>query len=419
MDTMKDIGIDQTNSTNNYTFKKVVQGKPYTKKNYVLKNIFRSLAIISLLAAFIIGKTWNRIDYHSFLSEKLHNTNLLKIDEQTYYYEDSDHTLTYFPLGKERGYGGALTVATNINNEGIIDNIIVMEHNETVSFFNKITNRGFFKQFIGRNISDALIEDQDIDIISGATISSVAFAKAIRTSSHKIGIDYYGFSYPVESVIYSLGIKDLLLFILFALSIWAIYSGKKSIRYMALGLSLVSLGFYFNSALSISHFGGLLLGQLPSFHSSIFIWLLLFGTIGFAFITKKNVYCHSMCPFHAVEVILVKIGGFKISFPKKLQKPIRNTSNMLLWSSLLIIFLADNPTIAAFEPFAMIFGLEGVGIQWYILPAVLVGILFITDFFCRYFCPVGRSFKYIIEIRRWIDRNLISRSYPILKKNKK
>ena len=92
---MKDIGIDQTKSTNNYTFKKVVQGKPYTKKNYVLKNIFRSLAIISLLAAFIIGKTWNRIDYHSFLSEKLHNTNLLKIDEQTYYYEDSDHLLRF------------------------------------------------------------------------------------------------------------------------------------------------------------------------------------------------------------------------------------------------------------------------------------------------------------------------------------
>jgi hypothetical protein len=37
-----------------------------------------------------------------------------------------------------------------------------------------------------------------------------------------------------------------------------------------------------------------------------------------------------MCPFHAVEIILVKIGDFKIGFPKKFQKPIRKTAKVLL-----------------------------------------------------------------------------------------
>jgi len=267
----------------------------------------------------------------------------------------------------------------------------------------RITNQGFFKQYQGKSVDDPLKIGVDVDHVSGATISSVAFNNAIRSSAHDLGSVYYSMTYPKESIKWNIGLKELILMILFSLAIWAVYSGDKKIRYLSLAISLVFMGFYFNSALSISHFGSLITGQLPDPHINLFIWLLLFGTIGFAFISKKNVYCHSMCPFHAIEIILVKIGGFKIGFPKKFQKPIRMTAKALLWLSLMIIFLADNPTIAAYEPFAMIFGLEGVGIQWYILPAVLVGVLFITDFFCRYFCPVGNTLKYIIALRKWFD----------------
>ena len=374
------------------------KGKRSNKKN-LLSNIITGFAIASLVFAFIYGKLFGQIDKSESLANSISDNEIVSLGNDAYLY-DSDK---YLMIAEENGYGGKLMLTPVISAHGIIDNILVLDHKETFSYYMRIKKDGFFKQYIGKSIEEPLILGQDIDQVSGATISSEAFNKAIRNASHELGMKYYEISYPKEEIKWNIGFKELMLMILFCLAIWAVYSGDKRVRYLALAVSLVFMGFYYNSALSISHFGNLLTGQMPDPHINLFIWLLLFGTIGFAFFTKKNVYCHSMCPFHTVEMILVKIGGFKIGFPKKYQKPIRKTAKVLLWASLMIIFLADNPTIAAYEPFAMIFGLEGVGIQWYILPAVLVGALFITDFFCRYFCPVGNSFKYVISFRKWID----------------
>ena len=110
-----------------------------------------------------------------------------------------------------------------------------------------------------------------------------------------------------------------------------------------------------------------------------------------------------MCPFHTIETIMVKIGGMKIRFTPKIQKIAKHSSKFLLWLALMLTFITRNPTIASYEPFAMVFGLEGEGIHWYVLPLVLIGVLLITDYFCRYFCPVGKGFWYVIKFRRWID----------------
>ena len=379
-------------------FLRIQKGKG-SKPKQLFSSILTVLAVASLVFAFIYGKIFGKVDISDRLAQAVSDVKIEAIGDN-FFLSDTDN---YLRITEENGYGGKIMVSPVINAQGVIDKILVLDHKETFSFFMRITKDGFFKQYIGKSIEDPLIIGEDIDQVSGATISSVAFNNAIREASRDLGTKYYGISYPKEEIQWNIGFKELMLMILFSLAIWAVYSGNKKVRYLSLAVSLVFMGFYYNSALSISHFGNILTGQMPDPHINLFIWLLLFGTIGFAFFSKKNVYCHSMCPFHAVEIILVKIGGFKIGFPKKFQKPIRKTAKILLWMSLMIIFLADNPTIAAYEPFAMIFGLEGVGIQWYILPAVLVGVLFITDFFCRYFCPVGNSFKYVISFRKWID----------------
>jgi len=390
-----------------HTFQRI-QKRKKIKHNQTFGYSITGLAIISLVVAFIYGKTSGKTDVSEVLSQSISDNGITNIGPWAYRYKEDN----YLKISSENGYGGKLLVTPVVNINGVIENILVLDHKETFSFFMRMTNDNFFKQYKGKSIEDPLRIGVDIDQVSGATISSVAFNSAIRSASHDLGSTYYGITYPKEDIKWNIGIKELILMILFCLAIWAVYSNDKRIRYISLSISLIFMGFYFNSALSISHFGSLLTGQLPDPHFNLFIWLLLFGTIGFAFVSKKNVYCHSMCPFHAVEIILVKIGGFKIGFSKRFQKPIRLTAKILLWISLMIIFLADNPTIAAYEPFAMIFGLEGVGIQWYILPAVLVGVLFITDFFCRYFCPVGNTFKYIISIRRWLD-NIIKKYRPV------
>jgi len=65
----------------------------------------------------------------------------------------------------------------------------------------------------------------------------------------------------------------------------------------------------------------------------------------------------------------------------------------------MLIFLSRTPAITSYEPFAMMFSLEGVGIQWYILPLALIGSTVMNNFWCRLFCPVGRLLNHSLEIR--------------------
>ena len=187
---MRIVELDRKTNKKRFEFTRAKAGKMNSSRTPVLKYIFNAFVFFSLVIAFIIGKTWNQIDYQSYLSDKLHNNSISKIDEFTYFSKSSDHKKNYLPVGIGNGYGGSFAISSNINTEGIIEEIIILKHNETVSFFNKIENRGFFKQFEGKKISDRLIEDQDIDIISGATISSVAlqrlFARQLIISDKNI-----------------------------------------------------------------------------------------------------------------------------------------------------------------------------------------------------------------------------------------
>ena len=146
-----------------------------------------------------------------------------------------------------------------------------------------------------------------------------------------------------------------------------------------------------------------MLGYFPDFRTHLIWWILVGASIGSAVLIKKNVYCGYMCPYHAVQKGLISISGMKFRLSPKIQKRAKHTSKVLIWASLMLIFISANPTLAAYEPFAMFFSLEGIGIQWYILPATLVGSLFINNFFCTYFCPVGRSFTYMIKARKSVD----------------
>ncbi len=69
---------------------------------------------------------------------------------------------------------------------------------------------------------------------------------------------------------------------------------------------------------------------------------------------------------------------------------------------LMLIFLSAHPSLGSYEPFAMMFSLEGAGIQWFILPIALIGSFFTSAFWCRYFCPCGHGLTQVVRIRKAI-----------------
>ena len=74
------------------------------------------------------------------------------------------------------GYGGEVKVICGVGHDGNIIHSRVLEHSETEGLGSMIGDYSFSDQFDGRS-KDQI---EDIDAITGATISTVAYVKAIR-----------------------------------------------------------------------------------------------------------------------------------------------------------------------------------------------------------------------------------------------
>ena len=85
------------------------------------------------------------------------------------------YTVTAF--GK--GYGGEVVYMVAFDNDGVIVNAKVLEQSETAGLGAKITEPSFYEQFKGK---DKELTPDDIDMITGATISSKASLTAINNA---------------------------------------------------------------------------------------------------------------------------------------------------------------------------------------------------------------------------------------------
>lgn len=390
------------------------------KKNRggIFTNIFSLLAILFVLMAYFVGKINNEANYKNILREYVSQVRLEEISSAplTYLVHDTTKGLPYLGYGtlmSGQGYGGKMKVVTFVNKEGKIKHIEILKQRETPSFYNKVLAKRFIENFIDKKAENNFIVGMDVDVVSGATITCKAISRAIADGAHHIGTEYLSMKPTWEEVIIKVGWKEGLLFIIILLSVFTIYKKNKNLRVFNLSLGLLFLGFYTNGSISISLLSSAMMGNFPSIQENLFWWIL----IGFAFlgplILGKNFYCTSMCPFHALQILLNKISSFKITLPPTMIKLTRFSTRRLLFVSLILIFLTANSSLGSYEPFAMAFSLEGEGMHWYILPAALVGCFFISDFFCRYFCPVGEIFKFFIKLRR----SAINSSKKLLKLN--
>jgi electron transport complex protein RnfG len=110
---------------------------------------------------------------------------------------DGTDSLEFFPARKgdeqigvaiktksSKGYSGDIFIMVGFNMQGEIQNVVVIEHKETPGLGSKMTSPSFVNQFLGKNPDAVNLKVKKdggaIDAISGATISSRAYAQAIQ-----------------------------------------------------------------------------------------------------------------------------------------------------------------------------------------------------------------------------------------------
>jgi Na+-translocating ferredoxin:NAD+ oxidoreductase RnfG subunit len=383
------------------------------------ERLLRVFAYVSLLAAFIIGQIANEIDYAALLQEQMPDATLVPNEAQKslpVVFRIEENPGEFSPdavvMAEGVGFGGPAVVgvrARRTEGGATVNEILVLSHKETPAYLNRVKRSNFFRQFAGKPVTADFLIDVDIDAVTGATVTSQGFTAAIRDAVHLGAVQHLRLEPTWQQMPSQLGAEELVLATLFAFAIFGAYRRDKLGKYVRIAVmtgALVFVGFYYNAALSLGQLAGVVMGYIPSPQQHPMWWIMMGGAIGTVVVLGRNIYCHQICPFKVVQDILQKISGVGLRIRPSVQRKARKFIFTMSWAALFLIFLSAHPALGSYEPFALIFSLEGVGIQWYILPASLLGAFFVPSFWCRLFCPVGLFLNEGVRARRTIKQRL-------------
>ena len=365
----------------------------------------RYLAYVALVVAFVVGMTSEGKDYESMVRAKFKGQKLTKVNDDPVVFhlgEKGDGPGNYVLIQEGQGYGGPFVLGIRIMEDAKVHEVIPLDHKETPAFVRKIQDAHYRDQFVGKHVADDFIVDVDIDAVSGATITTMAATEAIRKGAHLAAVEKFKLEQNWKKVPWKFGLGEILILAIFVLAFVPKVYKEKPWKYVYLAATIAIVGFYLNAAISIGSLSALLMGYIPGISEHLIWWILVVGTVLGVVLLGKNVYCFRICPFYGIQFLLQKISGSRMNPSRALLKRAQSMANTLLWLSLMIIFLTRHPALGAYEPFAMMFSLEGIGIQWYILPVALIGSFFMSTFWCRFFCPTGQALINLLKLRKKI-----------------
>lgn len=160
------------------------------ERNYI-KVLFLICFVAGLLVSLVYALTYNRIEERKKqeLNDALQQVfaEAKKIEESqkddfTYYqaFDEKNILLGYIFIAEAQGYSSTIKAIVGVEPDGRIKEVKILEQNETPGIGSKIMEKDFLKRFKGKT------QDDKIDTITGATISSKSLIEAIKQSLKKL-----------------------------------------------------------------------------------------------------------------------------------------------------------------------------------------------------------------------------------------
>lgn len=365
------------------------------------------IALVTIAAAYFYGLTRARADILPSLRQALPSAERYEpVSSSVYAGYQGAELVGYVGLGEATGYGGPLQVAVAVDLQGAVTNLVVVDHKETPSFFNRVAGSELLEALVGKSFDDAYRIGEDVDGVSGATYTTRAIADAARRGSRSVAVGPLGKSIPVEEAPpVHIGIPEVVLVLLFATGFIAHrrqFKFTKQARWISMVTGLLVLGFWLNRPLTIANINQLLMGFWPAWQNNLY-WYLLIGGILFVFTAdNKNPYCEWFCPFGAAQECLAVVGGAKVRSPGQFKEYLKWLQRGLAWLAIVLALTFRNPGISSYEVFGSLFDLMGSSFQFALLGIVLLASLFIKRPWCTYLCPLHPVEELIRMIRRWL-----------------
>jgi len=128
--------------------------------------------------AFPVAKESGNFTARDDLTQKVHNED--KDIQKVYEVKVDGKRVGWVVQVAPRGYGGPILFDVGIDPKGEIVGISVISIKETPGLGENVMGPEFTEQFIGKMVNDNLKVGEDIDGLTGATISSDAMALGVK-----------------------------------------------------------------------------------------------------------------------------------------------------------------------------------------------------------------------------------------------
>jgi len=366
-----------------------------------------SLTIVLVLAAWLYGYLTSGTDIVPLVNEVIPGAERVENRGQLFVGLDSAGQIVgYAAVGQAPGYGGPIETLVGVDPAGQILGVKIVSRRESPGFFRLLEEADLMGQFARRQVTDPLQIGDDLDAITGATISAEGVASSVHLAIREVAANGLNRPLPPEARPMEFGIPEIVLILLFV----AGYLGhklrnpvlKRRIRWGTLLTGMVVLGFIYTAPFTITMVISLLSGFWPDWHSNLY-WYLLIGGILFATtVDAKNPYCSWFCPFGAFQECLAAVSGAKLYRPRELHLPLKWVQRGLALTAIGLGLALRRPGAAGYEPFATLFDFQGTTVRWIFLTIIILAGLAIYRPFCNYLCPLAPVVDFIGAGRRWL-----------------
>lgn len=319
----------------------------------------------------------------------------------------AEERIGFAVLGEAAGYAGpALPVAVVvwISPGREVLRAEMLPNAETPMYLAMLGRARFMERFRASGAGAAVELGEDIDAVSGATVTAGAVCAAVRRARHSLEATDAGAAgaraaRAPPDVGWLLAAGFVLLVGAFAPRL------RGSVRYIVLAASILLLGVWLGRFLSVAPLARFATGSLPPGGERTGILLFLGLLLGVT-LWRGRVWCTHLCPFGA----LAELGGWacraRARTPRPLARAARVLPFVLLGAVSGAIAWTGRMEAAGAEPFASTFnvlsGRLAPAAAWDAAPAalalaalVLALSLVSPRFYCRHLCGAGAILKIV------------------------
>lgn len=363
--------------------------------------------VVVVLAAWIYGYFANGTDVVPLVPEVIPGADQVDVANGLFVgRDDTGQIVGYAAVGEAPGYAGPIEVLVGVDPAGAILGVKIVKQRESPGFFRLVENRDFPAQYASKVVTDPLRLGEDLDAVTGATVSAEGVAMSVKTAVSQIAAAGLNMSLPQEKRPIKFGAPEIVLLLLFLSGyighklrsrVW-----KRRVRWGTLIAGMILLGFVYTAPFTITMVISLLSGYWPDWHNNLYWYFLLGGIIFVTTVDAQNPYCHWFCPFGAFQECLAAVSGAKLFRPRDWNEPLKWLQRGLALGAVVLGLVLRQPGVAGYEPFGTLFDFRGTAVAWIFLALISLASLLVKRPFCNYLCPLDPVVDFIAVGRRWV-----------------